>query len=110
MLARRYVLGSVAREPIIDRYWGTYLMRSVNIVRIFSIDILQTKLRACLERARRYLGPYFDHFVGAVEQRQRHGEAERLGGLEIGHQLELGRQLHWKIVRPATQPRLREGR
>jgi hypothetical protein len=31
----------------------------------------------------------FDHFVGAVEQRQRHGEAERLGGPEIDHQFEL---------------------
>src|SRR5258705_13727559 len=41
----------------------------------------------------------FDQFVGAVEQRQRHGEAERLGGLEIDHQVELDRQLHWKIAR-----------
>ena len=32
-----------------------------------------------------------DHFVGAGEQRGRHGEAERLSRLEVDHQLELGR-------------------
>src|ERR1700692_2396599 len=26
----------------------------------------------------------FDHLVGAAEQRQRNGDAERLGGLEVG--------------------------
>jgi len=25
----------------------------------------------------------FDHFVGAAEQRERHSDAERLGGLEV---------------------------
>ena len=35
----------------------------------------------------------FDHLVGAGEQRVGDGEAERLGGLEVDHQLELGRLL-----------------
>ena len=35
-----------------------------------------------------------DHLVGAVEQRGRYGEVERLRGLEVNHQLELGRLLH----------------
>ena len=39
----------------------------------------------------------FDHLVGAGEQRRWDVEAERLGGLEVDHQLELGRLLHWKI-------------
>ena len=40
-----------------------------------------------------------DH-LGAGEQRWGHGEAERLRGLEIDHELELGRLLHWQIARP----------
>jgi hypothetical protein len=33
----------------------------------------------------------FDHLVSAGEQRRRHTEAKRLGGLEVDHQLELDR-------------------
>jgi hypothetical protein len=31
----------------------------------------------------------FDHLVGSSDQRGRHCEAERLGGLEVDHQLDL---------------------
>src|SRR6478736_1148338 len=41
----------------------------------------------------------FDHLVGAGEQRWRHVEAERLGGLEVDHQLELDRGLDRKLAR-----------
>jgi hypothetical protein len=37
----------------------------------------------------------FDHLVGLGKQRRGHREAERLGGLEVDHQLELGRLLYW---------------
>ena len=37
----------------------------------------------------------FDHLVGARDEPRRHGEAERLGRLEVDHQLELGRLLDW---------------
>jgi hypothetical protein len=41
----------------------------------------------------------FDNLIGAGEKRLRHGEAERLGGLEIDDQLECGRLLDRKIGR-----------
>src|SRR3954451_4672187 len=41
----------------------------------------------------------FDHLVGAHQHRLRHGEAERRGGLEIDHQIELGRLLDRQVSR-----------
>ena len=39
----------------------------------------------------------FDHLVGAGEQRGRHGEAKRIGGLKIDHQIEFYRSLDRKL-------------
>jgi hypothetical protein len=36
-----------------------------------------------LDRTSFRLAHLFDHFVGAAEQRERHSDAERLGGLEV---------------------------
>jgi hypothetical protein len=41
----------------------------------------------------------FDHLVRAREQYRRHVEAERLGGLEIDHQLVLRGSLHRELCR-----------
>src|SRR5713226_4812163 len=41
----------------------------------------------------------FDHLVGALLKMQWHVEAERLGGLEVDHQLELDRGLDGKLAR-----------
>ena len=41
----------------------------------------------------------FNHLVGEREQPIRDGQSERLGGLEIEHQVVLGRLLYWQISR-----------
>ena len=43
--------------------------------------------------------PLLDHLVGAGEQTIRHGKAQHFRGLEIDHQLVLGRRLHRKVGR-----------
>src|SRR5262245_46112527 len=43
--------------------------------------------------------PSLDYLVGAREHRLRHFEAERLGGLEVEHQLVLGRRLYRQVAR-----------
>jgi hypothetical protein len=43
--------------------------------------------------------PLFDYLVGAREQRWRHGQAERLGSLEIDRQIDLGRPLDREVSR-----------
>jgi hypothetical protein len=41
----------------------------------------------------------FDHLVGAREQRRRHSEPERLGGLQINYQFVLSRLLYGQVGR-----------
>jgi hypothetical protein len=49
---------------------------------------------------------YFDHLVGAAEQRWRHFEAERFGSLDVHNQLEQGGLLNRQvaIVSPLLKP------
>ena len=44
----------------------------------------------------------FDHLVGGGEQRLRHGEVERLRGLEIDQKLELGPRT-FRFMRPVVR-------
>src|ERR1700726_2010196 len=48
---------------------------------------------------RKYRDPSFDHLVGKLLEMHWHVEAERLGSLEVDHQLELNRGLHGKLAR-----------
>ena len=41
--------------------------------------------------------PLLDHLVGGCQQRFWDGEAERLDGLEVDHQLEFGWHLHREV-------------
>ena len=43
--------------------------------------------------------PLFDHIVGATEHQWRHGETQRLGGLEVDDQLKFGGRLDRQIGR-----------
>src|SRR5215468_5021031 len=43
--------------------------------------------------------PLFDHLIGALLQKERHVQAERLGGLDVDDKLELDRGLDRKIGR-----------
>ena len=52
-----------------------------------------------LDRTSLRLAHLFDHLVGAGEQRWGHFEAERLGSLQIDHQLEIGRLLDRQVGR-----------
>src|SRR5512133_3712310 len=50
-----------------------------------------------LDRTSLRLADLLDHLISAGKQRGRHSEAERLGGLEIDHQLILCRLLHGQV-------------
>src|SRR5215470_3213535 len=43
--------------------------------------------------------PLLDHLISAGQERRRNGQAERLGSLEVDHQLEFPRLLHRQVAR-----------
>src|SRR3984893_5062920 len=71
---------------------------------------LRKRPKCCVAAKRRYVPladvsnrskePLFDHLVGEREQLVRNLEPERLGGLEIDDQLELGRLQDGQVGRP----------
>ena len=60
------------------------------------------RCRNCLRWGRFNFAPpsrftSLDHLIGASEQRRRHLDAERIGGLEVEDRFVLGRRLHGQI-------------
>ena len=51
--------------------------------------------RACPLLARSRLRQLFNNLISAGKERRRHSEAECFRRLEVDHQLEFGRALHW---------------
>src|SRR3984893_12500317 len=62
-------------------------------VRFTPVSGIDSRSQALPSRATSGL-PLFDYIIGALLEKQGHIEAERLGGLEVDHQLELGGCLH----------------
>ena len=63
-------------------------------------------------RVRSAHGNSFDHLVGAAREGQRHGNAERLGGLEVEDQLDLRGLLHRQVsglLAPENAPGVETG-
>ena len=56
------------------------------------------RLECPLSANKRHRGTLFDHLVGTRKERLRYVEAERLGGLEIDHQLKLSWRLYRKVA------------
>src|SRR6516164_6818202 len=52
-----------------------------------------------LDRTSLWLAHLFDHLGGPNKEGLRHGEAKRLGGLEVDHKLIFCWLLHWQIRR-----------
>jgi hypothetical protein len=40
-------------------------------------------------------GELLDHFVGSIQQAEWHGETERLGGLQVDHEIEFSWLQNW---------------
>src|SRR5262249_16531577 len=77
---------------------GTTYLRN----RRFRVQGASQRLSASTARAYRSRGASLDELIRTQQQRLRNREAERLGGLEVGAQLVLGRWLHGKV--PRTGP------
>ena len=61
---------------------------------LLRLRIQRTEGRLRIEKSRTRAASSFDHLVSASEHRRRHGEAQRLGSLEVDQQLVLCRRLH----------------
>jgi hypothetical protein len=62
------------------------------------MPVIATPGTARLGSAMILRGRSLDHLVGAAEDRLRDREPERLGGLQVDDQLELGGWLDWQIA------------
>ena len=88
-------------------YWRSQRMANEDILRLCGIGVSTDRLhgfgRFNLQNISRREGVRrrgsADHLIRLQEERWGDGEAERLGGLEIDHQLEFHRLLHGQVAR-----------
>src|SRR5436309_1895431 len=55
--------------------------------------------KSCREQMQQIVRGLFDHIVGAAEQGERNGEAERLGSFQVDNQLNFRDLLDWQVGR-----------